>query len=129
MSFRFTAITMCDRQGNLDFYTNGNWIANRNHDTLMGSQNFNPGWASGNYSPWGLPYMQTVVALPNPNDSSQYFVINHCADQYLPANIRIPLKVSYSLLDMNLDSGLGGTVVKDSTIISDTLNNGHMAAC
>ncbi|MBL7929595.1 MAG: T9SS type A sorting domain-containing protein [Bacteroidia bacterium] len=121
---------ICDTSGNLLFYTNGIWIANRLHDTLWNSVNFNPGYASTNYSPWGMPYMQYVLILPNSDSSHLYYIFNQCADTYLPINIRVPSHLGYSVIDMNLDGGLGGiTAIKDSTLFSDTLNNGHMTAC
>lgn len=130
MSFGYTCVTMSDFNGDLQFYTNGIWLANRNHDTLFNSNNYNPGWASTYYSPWGMPYMQYIVALPHSDSTNLYHIFSQSANLNIPGVIYVPERVSYSLIDMNLDNGRGGiTSVKDSTIVSDTLNNGHMTAC
>ncbi|MBK8413867.1 MAG: hypothetical protein IPL22_04700 [Bacteroidetes bacterium] len=46
MGFFSINTMMNDGSGNLLFYTNGIYIANANHDTLLNSQNYNPGYAS-----------------------------------------------------------------------------------
>ena len=95
MSFGNTCVSMSDLNGDLQFYSNGIWIANRNHDTLFNSNNFNPGWASTYYSPWGMPYMQYVVALPHSDSSNLYHIFNQSANLNIPGVIYVPQRVSY----------------------------------
>ena len=54
MQFFLTDASICDTSGNLQFYTNGIYIANKNHDTLMNTQNFNSGWATDYYGDIGF---------------------------------------------------------------------------
>jgi hypothetical protein len=134
MSFGFTSVTMSDINGDLQFYTNGIWIANRNHDTLLNGSNYNPGWASTYYSPWGMGLMQMVSALPFPDSTEKYIILNTTSEvmQHPDTNISIyqPTHLGFSMIDMTLDNGLGGiTGIKDSTLFSDTLINGRLVAC
>src|SRR3982750_4800168 len=41
--FFLTNSSICDTSGQILFYTNGIYIANKNHDSLLNSYNFNPG--------------------------------------------------------------------------------------
>jgi hypothetical protein len=49
LDFFNTNASICDTNGQLLFYTNGQWIANRNDDTLLNSDHFNPGWATDTF--------------------------------------------------------------------------------
>ena len=50
IQFNHSASTICDKQGNLLFYTNGIVMGNKLNDTLQNSVGFNPGTWSTNYS-------------------------------------------------------------------------------
>src|SRR5512138_1355794 len=43
MSFTATNASICDSSGQLLFYTNGVYVANKNHDTLLNGSGLNPG--------------------------------------------------------------------------------------
>jgi hypothetical protein len=120
-----------DESGNLLFYTNGIYIANTYHDTLLNSQNYNPGYAS-NMNSYGLNLTQSVVILPYPEDSLKYITFHCSAERFYDGTIYQwqPTHLSYSKVDMNLDQGLGGIPFneKNITIINDTLIYGHMVA-
>ena len=132
MPFYRTNASICDQSGNVLFYTNGVYIANRNHDTLENSVNFNPGYYT-NLNPSGIGYGYSAIIIPNPDDSAQYYVFHKTADtiiyQGVPRQVSISLR--YSEVDMMLDNGLGGITTgrKSINIVSDTLNRGLLMAC
>ena len=135
LSLRMTDAGICDTSGNLLFYTNAIAIANRNHDTLMNSQNFNPGYGTNYYSPYGFNLMQMALIIPHP-DSANLYDIFHESFEVMnhpdsPSwNIYQPTHLSYSIADMTLDGGLGGiNNVKNDTLLIDTLLNGRLTAC
>lgn len=135
LSLRMTDSGICDSNGNLLFYSNGIWIANQLHDTLLNSVNFNPGWATTYYEPYGLNLMQMVLILPFPDSANLYFVFNVSSDVLMHPDsnyyIYQPTHLGYSIIDMNLDGGLGGIIpgIKDVTLFFDTLLNGRLTAC
>jgi hypothetical protein len=47
MKFYMGNAAISDSSGDLQFYTNGIWIANRQHDTMQYSLNFNPSYSIG----------------------------------------------------------------------------------
>jgi len=128
-----TNASICNADGNLRFYTNGIWIANRSYDTLENSENFNPGYASDYYWYVGLGISQGVVIIPTPNDTGRELIFHVSAEQFnaYGENQVQPLYLSMSEVNMNLDSGLGGipSDKKNLHIIEDTITQGRLAAC
>ncbi len=49
MNFASTNAGICDTGGQILFYSNGQFIINRNFDSLLNSNNFNPGSATNYY--------------------------------------------------------------------------------
>ncbi|MFN8152686.1 MAG: T9SS type A sorting domain-containing protein [Bacteroidia bacterium] len=121
MPFLGTEATICDAQGNFLMSTNGIWIANANNDTMMNGAGLNPGGVTGSW-PYGLPMVANAVFLPYPGDTSKYLLVHHSQDQYgagYPA-----FQLFKSIIDMQLDNGLGGVINKNEVVLEDTLNWG-----
>jgi uncharacterized protein (TIGR02145 family) len=91
-----TSITVSDSSGNLLFFSNGMKVFNRNY-TVMPNSNFLFGGSGSG---------QNIVAIPKINDPGKYFLFTVGSDADPP-----PLRgCYYSLLDMQLDGGLGDIV-------------------
>ena len=129
MNMRFADASICDTIGQLLFYTNGIYIENGNHDSLKNSDNFNPGTATVTWNSVGLQIQQACLILPFPGSDSLYYIFHESAEQ-LPI-WDAPFNLSYSIVDMTLDGGLGGIInsKKNIHIIEDTLIWGRVAAC
>lgn len=127
LNFFQTFSSMSDTSGNLLFYTNGIYIFNRNDDTLYKGTNFNTGALTNAYKNDGLPITQGTLIIPVPNSNTQYYIFSLSAKPV--TNSVQPIRLACSLLNMNLDGGLGGLVWKNRTIISDTLSLGLLTAC
>lgn len=130
--FYFANASICDTNGHLLFYTNGNLVKNRNFDSLNNTLNFNPGYVTDEYID-GLPIPQGAIVIPKPNNNEQYFLFHESADEISPLtgyDIQ-PLELRYSLIDMTLDNSMGGIVIgsKKIPIIIDTLTLGRLNAC
>ncbi len=85
--------TVSDAVGNLLFYTNGENVWNKNHNLMLDGNNtialltsFGPSGAS-----------QSVVVVPKPDDAGKYYVFSN----------NTFLGLSYSIVDMNANGGLG----------------------
>lgn len=96
--------SICDENGNLLFYTNGNTVWNKNHelmlngDTLNGSQLVN----------------QNSVIVPKPlSDSIYYLFTLNDYDSLRGFN--------YSVINMNMENGLGKLVEKNVVISKNVL--------
>ncbi len=132
MDFYITDASFCDTAGHLILYTNGVYIANRNHDTLMNCGNFNPGYWTDFYGSGGMGIPQGALILPKPGSANLYGVFSVTGENSnYHGKTYAPLHLSYSSVDMNLDSGLGGIVSQQKNIhvITDTISWGRLTAC
>lgn len=133
MSFNWTNASICDSNGNLLFYTNGIYAANKNHDTLFNSNDFNPGDLTdelGNTN-HGLIITQGSIILPFPEAYSRYYIFSVSGNKiYPPSGYDIqPIALKYAIVDMSLDGGLGGLAYKNINCIEDTFTLGRITAC
>ena len=125
--------TMSDAEGNLVFYTNGCAIYNANHQVMENGDGINPGDVHDDYCDIiGYPGgKQSSLALPWP-DSSDLYILFHQPHELISIppfgfDFFFPL-LFYSVVDMKKGNGLGEVVEKNSIIIQDTLNPGHITA-
>lgn len=118
-----TQATICDSNGNFLMSSNGVWIANANNDTMINGAGLNPSW-DVNAFPHGLLNINGNVIVPCPGDSSK-FLLFHQAQLY--SNLYV-MGIYQSIIDLSLDSGLGGVVLKNDTLLVDSISMG-LAAC
>jgi hypothetical protein len=109
---QFSSASISDEFGNLLFYTDGVTVWNKNHiafsSVLNGS--LNQGGATGGA-------LQGVVIVPDPNNkitknapnpTNNYFIIS--MNDFSNGGSNITSGISYSVIDMNLNNGLGDFV-------------------
>ncbi len=116
---------ICDPNGNLLLYTNGIFIANALHDTMMNGGGLNSGPGTTSWQNFGMPGFQSAVALPDPLDSNQYYLF------YMVIDNNNQLKCDSVLLakiDMRLDNGLGGVTVKNYLVSDLGFSSGQLVA-
>lgn len=113
IGYGHVSASVCDEEGQLLFYTNGNMVWNRNH-TIMP----NAHWIPPNSGPVS-PYVagstthtgtygtgQNSVIIPVINEPNRYYVFS--LSKFDPQ--QDGRKLYYSVVDMNLDNGLGDIV-------------------
>lgn len=130
LQFFYTDASICDTLGQLLFYTNGVYIANRNHDSLFNTQDYNPGAFTDIYDEDGLGLPQAALILPKPMVNELYNII-HVSGEVAEAGHGQPFQLRLTEVDMTLDSGLGGVVAtkKNIYLLEDTLVLGRLTAC
>jgi hypothetical protein len=127
MNMNCTNGQICDKNGNLLFYTNGIYIANALDDTMQNGDNLNPSWFTSIKSFDGLTIPQANLIIPFPDDSTKYYLFHETSDD---ANVTwSAFYLYYSVIDMTLDSGLGSVVQKNTVLLNDTLVEGRLTAC
>jgi len=138
MSFNVSSSIMADKNGNLQFYTNGISINNKKHSTLKNGNRINPGkylddggWTQ--YDVGGLPLNQGVLSIPSPNDDNKYFIFNTDINVVHTYNPLIGWVVSpefyYQKIDMTKNNGLGEVIELNKLITNDTLDPGSLTSC
>ncbi len=109
--------SICDKEGNLLFYTNGCAVANRNHEVMMNGDSINVGYYFDSW--WlgdcgnGYPGRQDITILPDPNYSDGYYLIHKPRFRDMVTKEHSMKNISFSYVDMNLDSGMGGVLEKN----------------
>jgi hypothetical protein len=93
MSTNEGTISVSDPEGNLLFYSDGITIWNRNHVPML----------NGTGLMGHISATQSVLAVPLPGSRSIYYIFTVDG-----AENRLVNGLRYSILDMSLDSGLGG---------------------
>ncbi|MBA3647742.1 MAG: hypothetical protein H0W62_04200 [Chitinophagales bacterium] len=133
MSFFITNSSISDSLGNLLFYSNGQWIANRNHDSLENCNEFNAGYSTDQYYDGrGLGFTQGMIIIPHPDSIFLYdlfYITTEKKFKYHHNLYTEAMHLSHSVIDMRLDNGLGAVTLKNEYLIEDTLIQGKLSAC
>ncbi len=126
MSFSETNSVICDTASNLLFYSNGVYVANALHDTMMNGSGLNPGSFTTNHAHYGLTIPQGNLVIPIPGETSKYYLFHETADD--PGATYASYYLYYSIIDMALDGGLGAVIQKNIILLQDTLVPGRLTA-
>lgn len=101
MSTEWSSATISDDLGNLLFYTNGKSIWNASHQIM----------ANGNNILGNTDISQDVVIVPIPGDPDKYYVFHNAGNEMGFTG------VSYSIVDMTLNGGLGDVDTNEKNIL------------
>jgi len=126
--------SMCDKKGNLLFYTNGCDILNANGRIMDGGDILSPGYIEQEWcSFFGHPIANTVVSLPEPCSDQMYHVFSLDSQPGIILNETIgssfaPINLYQNVIDISKNNGLGEVVIQDSIVLQDTFSLGHLKA-
>ncbi len=123
MNMHVDSGTMSDKDGNLLFYTNGCYVANREHGKMPNGNNLNPGSIHTDFCEHGYPMIQGVLAFPSLENENIFYIVHESA-----ANASMSDFLFYSTVDMEQDNGLGDVTGKNIAIIEDSLWQGYLTA-
>jgi len=115
--------TVSDGDGNLLFYTNGCYIANKENAQMPNGNNLNPGSVHTNFCANGYPVSQGVLAFPSIEDENIFYIVHESA-----ANASLSDFLYYTRVDMEGDDGLGDVIEKNIVVIEDSLWQGYLTA-
>ncbi len=99
--------SISNEYGNLLFYTNGDFVWNRNHEVMPNGDTLGApiGWCEGSST-------QGSIIIPQPNSDSIYHIfLTDCAEHYLGSGFH------YAQVDMSLDGGLGDVTIKNQILV------------
>jgi hypothetical protein len=122
----FTNASICDETGNLLYYTNGIYIADRNGDTVMNGSGLSPCAYSDDSYEYGLSIIQSTLFLPKPGNNRLYFLIHYSYDIL---NDTRPGTLYYSIIDKQGNFGLGEAVQKNKIFTNGAFRGGGITAC
>ena len=118
--------SICDIEGNLQFYTNGCAVANRDHEVMVNGDSINAGnffdlfW--DDCTTFGYPGFQNTLILKDPANSTGYYIIHKPRIYDLEIHNRVFLRdLLYTYVDMALDEGRGAVTQKNQVFHSDLM--------
>ncbi|MBI1226954.1 MAG: T9SS type A sorting domain-containing protein [Bacteroidetes bacterium] len=123
-----TDASICDDDGNLLFYTNGVYVADRHHQQMEGSEGFNLDSIVTMLGVNYLPMSQCAIILPYPDHPGQYFLFHLSGRLFNGYNDLQPFRLDYSIVDMSENNGAGKMVAKNENLVQDTLLYGTLQA-
>jgi len=120
--------SISDDDGNLLFYSNGCYIKDANHQIMPNGEMLNPGQAYDNNCPdGGYSTIGGIIILPAPNQPDLYFVFHQAFAYFNESPFVRVNRLYYSIVDMNLNNGMGDVAIKNQVILSNTLYTGLQA--
>ena len=96
-------ISISDSLGNLLFYSDGVTVWNKNNDIMQNGDSLNGDKSSS----------QTGICLKLPNYTDIYYF-------FTLGSVHYNIGLQYSIIDMNLNGGLGGVLSKNNPVFSNT---------
>ncbi len=125
MNFSATNTTFSDSAGDLLFYTNGIYVANKWHEKIDGSDSLNDGYITQFLNPAahddGYFNAQGIIALPIPGTTNEFALMHACEDTFA-SNI-ICKRLLYTHLNMAMNAGHGKVLSKNEIIINSYIGN------
>lgn len=94
--------SICDATGELLFYTEGTTVWNKNHAVMQNGTGLMGNWSAS----------QSSIIVPYPQNDSLYIIFTIDARENNLAN-----GLRYSIVNMNLDSGLGGVTSTKNVLL------------
>jgi len=132
MELEGSCAIMCDSVGKLLFYSNGCYIANANHQMMMNGDSIGKGFLESSYcNTGGSPLTQGIIALPKPGNDRLYYIFYTDIEapyENQPFFPLAPVTIFYSLIDMDMDNGLGAVTIKNNILLQDTFSRDVMQA-
>jgi len=92
---------ICDKNGNLLFYTNGVTVYNRNHQVML----------NGNGLLGNISSVQSAIIIPHPGNINLYYIFTTDAIE-----TDFAAGYNYSLVDITLDNGNGEVISKNTLL-------------
>ncbi len=105
--------SLCDPSGKLLFYTSGDTIWNKNHNVMSGGAGLIAPYATGSTT-------QAALIVPVINNPDRFYVFSLEEGEGLLNGDVTSGRLFYSVVDMNLDNGLGGVALADKHIALDS---------
>ena len=113
--------------GEILIYSHGSIIYNNLGLPMENGDSINNGKYTFNSYPAGPIIWQGVIILPFPNHKNLFYVIYNNLDSIIPG-MYISSKLYYSVVNLNINNGLGKVVQKDISILNNWLEGGRINA-
>ena len=132
--FGSTNTGICNKEGELQFYSNRCFINNHQHELMENGDSISLDWLLGFCRTDGISGAnvgpQTILTLPIPDHPDEYFLFYHGIRlvQIDSQWIFIPTLLFSAQVDMRINNGLGAVVSKNDTLLNAPMAVGYIQA-
>lgn len=121
---RGNSASICDHNGNLLFYTDGNYVWNRQHNLMVGGVNLTvgPGLPVKLPDPGNGWIADATAIAMKPGDPGKYYIFSERREPIDPnigSTPYYPSDLYYSIVDMSENNGLGAVIEKGTFVDSN----------
>ncbi len=126
--------SICDKYGNLQFYTNGCVINNRLNEMMDNGEihvgEYTDAFCENGSANFSSRVPQSILALPNYKYDSLYFVISQRLENLKlnDTSTLVGTNLYLNVVDMKENQGLGKVTQKHIEILADTTNSEYLQA-
>lgn len=113
--------SISDEDGNLQFYTNGCFIANGFNEKIENGDTLNPGKTFTNYCKYDYPAGQSSFIIPSIKEKGSYYLLHKNAQLYPTEPYLLSDRVYVTKVDMNKNAKKGKVIYKNRIIMADSL--------
>ena len=124
INYKRTNANIADNDGNLLFSTNGAIVGNALGDTMLNGGGLSPSPYTDLY-PGGPHLLQAALIVPKPESDGTYYIFHGSVDQLQEFYAE---KLLYTIVDTQLDNGLGGITAKNQVALDSLLIVGKLTA-
>ncbi len=124
MNLSTTVANISDENGELLFYTNGVFIADRNDSPMPNGNDLNPSFYTNSEGLWGLSIPQADLVLPASTVDSLFFLIHCTADSITSAGLYYTRYLYRTTVNKTLNSGDGDVLLKNEVLYEGALEPG-----
>ncbi|MFN4253569.1 MAG: PKD domain-containing protein [Saprospiraceae bacterium] len=132
IEFVGTNAIICDDGGEVKIYTNGCQMYEKDGEMILNSDSINIGYAYQEFCVNQGAYrtIDASMLLPAPERPGFYYYITdgNYYDLTISPIVAYTARLSYNLIDMNAEGGLGRVVEKNVPLLYDTLTGGQIEA-
>ncbi|MEA3496762.1 MAG: hypothetical protein U9R42_12115, partial [Bacteroidota bacterium] len=110
MNAMISCASISDNKGQLLFYTNGDYVWNKDHLIMENGDTI-----SNQNASYPFNYSYVSVIIPNPANKKQYYIfsIDNCVNN--------PSTLYYSIIDLTYNNGLGKVISKQNILFNNVV--------
>jgi Secretion system C-terminal sorting domain len=125
IDFLYTNASICDKNGNLMFATNGIKIIGNDQQVIENGEGINPGEIHDWFVDDGYTCAQGAIILPDASQDSLFYILHLRATTSPMAICDLILKTT---VDMRLNEGKGSVVAKNEIVLEHNFAYGKITA-
>jgi gliding motility-associated-like protein len=119
--------SICNKDGELQFYTNGYTVFNKLHQVMEGGDSIT--FSSVAKANRGLLFFQNCLVLKKPESDSLYYIIIFDFVDGCVTNFSSACVLQYAEIDMSQNNGLGKVISTNNKLLETPISASKLTAC